>query len=624
MSLPSALDPLINLPNWLVWKLEPPPTPDGKWIKVPYQARKPESKASSTDPSTWATHREAVAAFKKNGHSGIGFCLLDSGFAAFDIDDCRNADTGELHPWAAAFVERVASYTEVTTSGTGLRIIGTGSGKKIHRKQKVVDGVTLESYRLAERYIAMTGDRLPGAPDLLANIDEAMDQVVAELDEQRDEKKKRRYDGAAPLPRMLETLLYVKDSGAYPTRSELLFAFLTGALRARVSEATIVDTCLDPTKGGSIFEHCRAQENSRAYVERQVKQAWDDVEKESRGLDTTTAADLGMEGIEWLWPGRFARGKIGLIAGLPDYGKGQIACFLAAAVTAGVKLPCDEGSTPRGNVIWFNAEDGARDTLNPRLAAAGADRGRVHVVNASKDGKMFSLATDLGRLREAIKRIGDVVLVIIDPISAYLGVGKVDGRSATDVRGVLTPLKDLAEEFHVLVLGIAHFNKKDDVKSALLRVSDSIAYVAAARHVYAVVDNPEDKNSKLFVKAKNNLARDTHALQYCMGEKTVGRDERLNVDIVAPFAIWYPQHVAITANEAMESAGGKTAKREAKEFLNKRLAAGPVESDILIEEAKQEDISEKTLRRAKKDLGVKVYKDNKDHGKWFWSLQRWS
>src|SRR5262249_13953764 len=89
------------------------------------------------------------------------------------------------------------------------------------------------------------------------------------------------------------------------------------------------------------------------------------------------AADLEMCGVEWLWPGRFALGKIGLIAGLPDMGKGQIAAFIAAAVTNNVDLPCDEGKVTRqGNVIWFNAEDGVRDTIKPRLVAAGADHRR--------------------------------------------------------------------------------------------------------------------------------------------------------------------------------------------------------------------------------------------------------
>jgi hypothetical protein len=339
-------------------------------------------------------------------------------------------------------------------------------------------------------------------------------------------------------------------------------------------------------------------------------------------LVIAVVADLEMSGLDWLWPSRFARGKFGLIAGLPDMGKGQIAAFITAAVTAAVELPCDEGSAPQGNVIWFNAEDGARDTIKPRLIAVGAGVERVHIVQSVRVGgadKSFSLITDLHLLRKAIRRIGNVVLVIIDPVSAYLGVGKVDGRSATDVRSVLTPLKDMAEELHIAVIGIAHFNKKDDIKSALLRVSDSIAYVAAARHVYAVLDDPEDKDSKLFVKAKNNLARDTKALRYGMGVKTVGRDAKLNVDITAPYIIWHPQHVEITANEAMQAAGSHTAKREAREFLLERLEAGPVNSDDIIEEAKQEGIAKRTLDRAKKDLGIRSRKRH-GSGTWFWEL----
>jgi hypothetical protein len=341
-------------------------------------------------------------------------------------------------------------------------------------------------------------------------------------------------------------------------------------------------------------------------------------------LATTAAADLGMRGVDWLWPGRFARGKFGLVAGMPDMGKGQIAAFIAAAVTAAIDLPCDEGNAIQGNVIWFNAEDGARDTVLPRLVAAGADADRVHFVDSvliAGEEKHFSLVTDLHLLRKAINRIGNVTLVIIDPVSAYLGVGKVDSRSATDVRGTLTPLKVLAEELHVAVIGIAHFNKKDDIKSALLRVSDSIAYVAAARHVYAVLDDPEDKDSKLFVKAKNNLAKDTKALRYGMSVKTVGHDTKLGVDINAPYIIWHPQHVEITANEAMQAAGGHTAKREAREFLLERLEAGPVNSDDLVEEAKQEGIAKRTLDRAKKALGVKSRKQQgKTDGPWFWEL----
>jgi len=155
--------------------------------------------------------------------------------------------------------------------------------------------------------------------------------------------------------------------------------------------------------------------------------------EDDRELATVAANEIEMAGVEWLWPGRFARGKLGLIAGLPDTGKGQIAAFIAAAVTAGIELPCKEGNAPQGNVIWLNAEDGVSDTVVPRLIAAGANLERIKFVNGIIGTDIsFNLVSDLSLLRKLIERVGDVVLVIIDPISAYLGVGRVDGRSATD------------------------------------------------------------------------------------------------------------------------------------------------------------------------------------------------
>jgi hypothetical protein len=183
----------------------------------------------------------------------------------------------------------------------------------------------------------------------------------------------------------------------------------------------------------------------------------------------------------------------------------------------------------------------------------------------------------------------------------------------------------MAEELHVAVIGIAHFNKKDDLKSALVRVSDSIAYVAAARHVYAVVDDPENKECKLFVKAKNNLARDIKALRYGIGVKTVGHDSKLGVDITAPFIVWHPQHVEITANEAMQAATGQSgyAKREAQDFLRERLESGPAKADDLFEEAEQNGITKGTLKRAKKEMGVVSHKEQgRMDGAWTWELPK--
>jgi hypothetical protein len=173
-------------------------------------------------------------------------------------------------------------------------------------------------------------------------------------------------------------------------------------------------------------------------------------------------------------------------------------------------------------------------------------------------------------LRAKIKEVGDVVLVIIDPLTANLGVGKVNTHSGGDVRGVLTPLVELARENHFFVLGIMHFNKKQDVSDALLRISDSLAFGPVARHCFAVTDDAANKR-KLLVKAKNNLAVDVKALSYGIGAVSAGRDPVSLKEIWAPRIEWGLEHVEISAVQAMQAEGSGDAARnprnEAKEFL---------------------------------------------------------
>jgi hypothetical protein len=104
-------------------------------------------------------------------------------------------------------------------------------------------------------------------------------------------------------------------------------------------------------------------------------------------LITQCAADVTPEPVEWLWPGRVALGKLTLIAGEAGLGKSQLSIAIAAAVTTGGDWPCREGRAPQGNVVILSAEDGAADTVVPRLMAAGADRERVQLVSAVRDEK---------------------------------------------------------------------------------------------------------------------------------------------------------------------------------------------------------------------------------------------
>jgi hypothetical protein len=166
--------------------------------------------------------------------------------------------------------------------------------------------------------------------------------------------------------------------------------------------------------------------------------------------------------------------------------------------------------------------------------------------------------------------------------------------------------------------------READITNAMLRIADSLAYVAAARHVYVVVDDAEDKNARLFMKAKNNLAPDKHGLRYTVGLRRVGHDPDLAEEIWAPHVIWHNGYVEITATEAMQAEADQkdSPRKDAKDILLNRLSAGPAYSADLIDEAKAHGISEKTLRRAGKDLGVIIKREDASDNKspWQWRL----
>jgi len=89
-------------------------------------------------------------------------------------------------------------------------------------------------------------------------------------------------------------------------------------------------------------------------------------------LLSVCAADVSMKAITWLWPDRFAVGKLGLIVGLPDEGKGQLLSFFCAAITTGGDWPMEEGRAPQGSIILFSDEDDAEDTLAPAIGSRRA------------------------------------------------------------------------------------------------------------------------------------------------------------------------------------------------------------------------------------------------------------
>ena len=180
--LPKALAPLIERPQWVVWRWTR--QPNGRWQKPPYQALDPRRHASVRDPSTWSDYATALATVQAGKADGISFVMTEADpFAAIDLDHCRHPDTHSIDMWAQNFLDVARhTYSEVTPSGDGCRIWGlTGNDTApVNRKFTLeIDGkpIAAELFRRTSKVLTVTGYRLDTIREL-TSLDRAFDWAV--------------------------------------------------------------------------------------------------------------------------------------------------------------------------------------------------------------------------------------------------------------------------------------------------------------------------------------------------------------------------------------------------------------------------------------------------------------
>jgi hypothetical protein len=190
--LPGFAD-LILQKRWVTWKWEwrADKNGGGKWTKPPFQAHG-LALARSDDPATWGTFDMACDSVRKGRADGIGVMLLGSEIAAADLDHCRDPATGIIETWAEGLIQQCeGAYSEVTVSGTGLRIIGRACGGRVQRKLNGSNGSAVELYRNCERYITVSAYQAISASDL-PNIDDFIDDLVAKFDAAKEREASAR------------------------------------------------------------------------------------------------------------------------------------------------------------------------------------------------------------------------------------------------------------------------------------------------------------------------------------------------------------------------------------------------------------------------------------------------
>jgi putative DNA primase/helicase len=151
---------LRSLPQWMGTRFEV--QPDGRLDKPPYQVGKGKGiiKADKTNPANWATFDEALTAYERGEVDAVGFVFTEGDpFFGADGDDVIDRDTGEINPNAAEVIHALNSYTEVSCSGTGIRIVAVGKKPEYARCKSKKLGFRLELYD-AVRFMVMTGNRI--------------------------------------------------------------------------------------------------------------------------------------------------------------------------------------------------------------------------------------------------------------------------------------------------------------------------------------------------------------------------------------------------------------------------------------------------------------------------------
>jgi hypothetical protein len=161
-------DELKTLDQWVGWRWK---QIGEKWTKVPYDL-KTRGNASSDDRSTWAAYAET------KGHENIGFMFSeDDSFCGVDLDKCLDPETGEITRTAQSIIRRLGSYSEVSPSGTGVKVFLRGTIPGLRRKNPERN---IEVYdRL--RFFTVTGHKLPSSPSIIRGEQESIDALYGWL-----------------------------------------------------------------------------------------------------------------------------------------------------------------------------------------------------------------------------------------------------------------------------------------------------------------------------------------------------------------------------------------------------------------------------------------------------------
>jgi len=338
------------------------------------------------------------------------------------------------------------------------------------------------------------------------------------------------------------------------------------------------------------------------------------------GIRLVSAAAVRPERVRWAVQDRIPLGMVTLLVGEGKVGKSTEGFRYLAGLTRGT-VPGDLFGQPV-KVAIASAEDHRAAVIVPRLIAAGADLSRVTFVEQLYEGEPGDIELD-GQVAELERALAEanVRALLIDTVVAHIP-GRVDSYKEQSVRAVLKPVSHMAERLGVAVVGIMHMNRRES-KDVLTRIAGSGAFGNLARSALLFGRDPEDADPKspfrIELVARSNVTTEPDPIRLRVEPFLIPAPDggqSIQTYRLAEVGTANCSEAQMLSPTDQEDAG---AESEAREWLADLLAHGPVPAGEALRQARQAGIAERTLRRAKSDLGVRSVKAGMGAG-WAWTL----
>jgi hypothetical protein len=299
----------------------------------------------------------------------------------------------------------------------------------------------------------------------------------------------------------------------------------------------------------------------------------------------------------YLWDGRIARGTPTLLVGRQGATKNLLVYDWISRVTTGSPWPGEGQAFHRqpAAVVFLEAEEHLETCVKPRLVAAEADCSRVLAIQGTCQAgeprtQFVSLQRDIGLIDGLLTQRGDVVLVVISPVTSYLG--SVEQNTNEQVRNeIIHPLKALAEKHECAVVILKHPNKVHTNTDPIERVGGSAAWTETMRTVIVVGEDPDQPADC------RNPRRAAFWEKFSLGPQPDPISWKLTVaDNGAPRIEYLREPVHFTASDMLmrrrRTLDTPSKQDRAEEFIKDFLANGPRLADELKRAAESEIASQ--------------------------------